>query len=445
MSHDLARRIVVTLHNKGHAAYWAGGCVRDLLLGREPKDYDVATDALATEIESYFPRARAVGAQFGVMLVQEGDAQVEVATFRLDHDYRDGRRPASVSFTRSAEQDVRRRDFTINGLLYDPLAEEYLDFVGGRGDIAARLVRAIGSPAERFSEDKLRMLRAVRFAARLDFTIEPETFQAIRDHAAGIRQIAAERVRDELNRILTEGSARRGFELLDETGLLSEILPEVARMKGVAQPPEFHPEGDVWIHTLLMLEKLENPTVELALGTLLHDVGKPGTYRVAERIRFDGHVEAGVEIAGRICERLRYSRKETQQVIALVANHMRFRDVQRMRASTLKKFMRLPGFGEHLELHRHDCLASHRDLGNYEFVRQKETELDEEDLRPPRLISGDDLMAAGYEPGPQFKAVLSAVENAQLEGRLSTREEAMAFVEQHFDKPEGRGKKLPGQ
>jgi poly(A) polymerase len=438
-SRDLARRILVTLRDKGHTAYWAGGCVRDLLLGREPKDYDVATDALAAEIQSYFPRSKAVGAQFGVILVQEGAARVEVTTFRLDHDYRDGRRPSSVSFTRSPEQDVRRRDFTINGLLFDPLANLYLDFVGGRSDIEARLIRAIGSPAERFSEDKLRMLRAVRFAARLDFAIESKTFQAIREHAPEIRQIAPERVRDELNRILTEGRARRGFELLDETGLLSEILPEVARMKGVAQPPEFHPEGDVWTHTLLMIEKLENPTVPLALGTLLHDVGKPGTYRVAERIRFDGHVEAGMEIAERICQRLRYSRKETEQVIALVAHHMRFRDVTRMRASTLKRFMRLEGFGEHLELHRLDCLASHRDLGNYEFVRQKEAELGEEGLRPPRLISGDDLKAAGYEPGPQFKEVLRAVENAQLEGRLSTREEALAFVEQHFPKPDGRG------
>jgi poly(A) polymerase len=437
---DLARHIVVTLRDKGHVAYWAGGCVRDLLLGVEPQDYDVATDALAVEIQSYFPRSNAVGAQFGVVLVPWDEAQVEVATFRLDHDYRDGRRPSSVSFTRSAEQDVQRRDFTINGLLFDPLEDRYLDFVGGRRDLEARLIRAIGSAAERFAEDKLRMLRAVRLAARLDFAIESETLAAIRGHAPEVLQIAPERIRDELNRILTEGRARRGFELLDETGLLNAILPEVARMKGVAQPPEFHPEGDVWTHTLLMLEQLENPTVTLALGTLLHDVGKPPTYRVAGRIRFDGHVEAGVEIARGICERLRYSNTETEQVVALVANHMRFREVTRMRTSTLKRFMRLPGFEEHLELHRLDCLGSHRDLGNYEFLRRMESELDEKDLRPPRLITGDDLIAAGYEPGPPFQAILAAVENAQLEGQLNSREEALAFVERRFEKPAGRGR-----
>jgi len=436
---ELARHVVVTLRDKGHEAYWAGGCVRDLLLGREPKDYDVASGAPAAEIQGYFPGAVAVGERFGVVLVRQDEAQVEVATFRLDHDYRDGRRPSSVSFTRSPEQDVQRRDFTINGLLFDPLDERCLDFVGGRRDLEARLIRAIGSPAERFAEDKLRMLRAVRFAARLDFAIESETLTAIRDRAPEIEQVSPERIRDELNRILTEGRARRGFELLDETGLLNAILPEVARMKGVAQPPEFHPEGDVWTHTLLMLESLDNPTVTLALGTLLHDVGKPPTYRVAERIRFDGHVEAGVEAARGICERLRYSNKETDQVLALVANHMRFRDVTRMRTSTLKRFMRLPGFDEHLELHRLDCLGSHRDLDNYEFMRRMESELDAEDLRPPPLITGDDLIAAGYEPGPPFQTMLAEVENAQLEGMLNNREEALAFVKQRFEKPTGQG------
>jgi poly(A) polymerase len=435
---QLARHVVVTLRDKGHEAYWAGGCVRDLLLGREPQDYDVATSALAADIQSYFPESVAVGAQFGVVLVRQDDAQVEVATFRLDHDYRDGRRPSRVSFTRSAEQDVRRRDFTINGLLWDPVEERCLDFVEGRRDLDTRLIRAIGSPTERFAEDKLRMLRAVRFAARLDFVIEPETLTAVRHHAAEITQISPERIRDEISRILTEGRARRGFELLDETGLLAVVLPEVARMKGVPQPPEFHPEGDVWFHTLLMLENLENPTVTLALGTLLHDVGKPPTYRVVERIRFDGHVEAGEEIARAICERLRYSNKDIEQVVALVANHMRFRDVTQMRTSTLKRFLRLPQFDEHLELHRLDCLGSHRDLGNYEFVRRMESGLGEEDLRPPRLVTGNDLIAAGYEPGPPFQVMLAAVENAQLDGRLSNREEALEFVAQRFEKPTGQ-------
>jgi poly(A) polymerase len=429
---ELAHHIVVTLRDQGHEAYWAGGCVRDALLGREPEDYDVATGALPSEVQRCFPNSRAVGAQFGVVLVREGGVEVEVATFRLDHDYLDGRRPTGVSFARSPQEDVRRRDFTINGLLFDPLENRVLDFVDGRRDLDARLIRAIGNPEERFTEDKLRMLRAVRFAARLAFTIEAETLRAIQDHASEISRIAPERIRDELNCILTEGGARRGFELLEETGLLEVILPEVARMKGVEQPPQFHPEGDVWTHTLLMLEKLENPTVSLALGTLLHDVGKPPTFRVAERIRFDGHVEAGVEITQQICERLRYSLKESEQAVALVANHMRFGEVTRMRPSTLKRFMRLPSFDEHLELHRLDCLGSHRGLENYEFVRQKESELDEEDLRPPPLITGDDLIAAGYKPGPRFKEMLTEVESAQLEGSITSREQALEYVEGRF-------------
>jgi poly(A) polymerase len=433
---ELARHIATVLRTHGHEAYWAGGCVRDLLLGREPQDYDVATSASAAEVQTLFPGAHAVGAQFGVVLVAQNSAEVEVATFRLDHDYRDGRRPESVTFTRSAQEDVQRRDFTINGLLFDPIEQQTLDFVGGRQDLDTRVIRAIGSPTKRFAEDKLRMLRAVRFAARLDFSIEPQTFRAIRERAAEILQIAPERIRDELNRILTEGRARRGFELLDETGLLAVILPEVARLKGVSQPPEFHPEGDVWTHTLLMLENLHDPPLTLALGALLHDVGKPPTFRVAERIRFDGHVDAGVDIAERICERLRYSRKQTEQVLALVANHMRFRDVTHMRPSTLKRFMRLPDFAEHLELHRLDCLASHGSLDNHEFVRKMQAELGEEDLRPQPLITGDDLIAAGYSPGPAFKMMLSGVETAQLEGRLTTREQALAFVQERFGKPE---------
>ncbi len=435
-----AQHIVEQLRRRGHQAYWAGGCVRDLLLGREPNDYDVATDALPRQVQQYFPGSPAVGAKFGVILVREGEAEVEVATFRTEQDYRDGRRPENVRFTASPEQDVQRRDFTINGLLYDPLEKRCLDFVAGRADLEARLIRAIGRPEQRFAEDKLRMLRAVRFAAALGFSIEAATMRAIQAHAPEISEISAERIRDELNHILTEGAARRGFELLDEAGLLAPILPEVAAMKGVAQPPEFHPEGDVWTHTLLMLEKLEKPSVTLALGTLLHDVGKPLTYRVADRIRFDGHVEAGVEMAEQIGVRLRYSRHEIEQVKALVGHHMRFREVTRMRPSTLKKMMRLPEFAEHLELHRLDCLASHRDLGNYEFVREKLAELPEEELRPSRLISGRDLIAAGYRPGPSFQTILAAVEDAQLEGRITTKEEALALVEANYLPPQGRPK-----
>ena len=411
-----------------------------MFLGTTPRDYDVATDALSEQIKARFPDSVAVGAKFGVVLVRSGSAQVEVATFRREHDYLDGRRPESVSFTRSANEDAQRRDFTINGLLFDPVEQKYHDYVGGRKDLESRLIRAIGSPAERLAEDKLRMLRAVRFAARLDFDIESKTMEAIRAHCEEIGEISAERIRDEMNRILTEGGARRGFELLDETGLLSAILPEVGAMKGVPQAPEFHPEGDVWTHTLLMLEQLENPSVTLALGVLLHDVGKPATIRFAERIRFDGHVEKGARLTVQALERLRYSRAEIEQVTALVQHHMRFGHVTQMRESKLKKFLRLPDFGAHLELHRLDCLSSHRNLANYDFVRGKQAELPTEELRPPRLATGEDLIAAGYKPGPAFKKILTELEEAQLEGTVKTKDEAMAWVRERFEAPAGEGR-----
>ena len=437
---QLAREIIDRLRGLGHEAYLAGGCVRDMFLGTTPKDYDVATDALTEQIEACFPDSLAVGAKFGVVLVRSGEAQVEVATFRREHNYRDGRRPESVSFTRNAQEDAQRRDFTINGLLFDPVEEKYHDYVGGRKDLESQLIRAIGAPAERLAEDKLRMLRAVRFAARLGFDIESKTMEAIQAHCKEIGEISAERIRDEISRILTEGGARPGFELLDETGLLSAILPEVEAMKGVPQPPEFHPEGDVWTHTLLMLEQLENPSVTLALGVLLHDVGKPATIRFAERIRFDGHVEEGVRLTVQALERLRYSRAEIEQVTALVQHHMRFGHVTRMRESKLKRFLRLPYFGEHLELHRLDCLSSHRNLANYDFVRGKQTELPKEKLRPARLVTGEDLIAAGYKPGPAFKKILTEVEDAQLEGRVGTKDEAMAWVGERFEAPAGEGR-----
>ena len=431
-SETLARQVIETLRRAGHQAYLVGGCVRDLLLGRKPEDFDVATDARPDRIMDLFPRSGRVGAHFGVILVRDVFSQVEVATFRSDHDYTDGRRPALVHFERNPSQDVQRRDFTINGLMMDPDSGEILDFVEGRQDLERRVVRAIGDPDERFREDHLRMLRAVRFAARLDFTIDPATFEAIRRRHSDVLRVSAERVRDELVRILTEGGARRGFEMLDASGLLACILPEVAAMKGVEQPPEYHPEGDVWTHTLLLLEQLVNPTPELALGALLHDVGKPGTFRVADRIRFDGHVEEGVRLTRAIMSRLRFSRDETERVEALVANHMKFKDAARMKESTLKKFLRMPGFAEHLELHRLDVLSSNRRLDNWELIRRKLSELSEEQLHPERLLSGADLIAAGYEPGPRFSEILSAVEEAQLEGRIRTAGEAMALVRSRF-------------
>jgi putative nucleotidyltransferase with HDIG domain len=364
--------------------------------------------------------------------VRDAFSQIEVATFRSDHDYEDGRRPGAVHFEKDPRQDVLRRDFTINGLMMDPDTGEVLDYVGGRADLDQRVVRAIGDPVERFREDHLRMLRAIRFAARLGFTIDEATFAAIRAQHELILRVSAERSRDELVRILTEGGARRGFEMLDASGMLAVLLPEVAAMKGVEQPPEYHPEGDVWVHTLLLLEQLDHPTPTLALGALLHDVGKPPTFRIAERIRFDGHVEEGVLLAHQILTRLRFSRDEMEQVEALVANHMRFKDVQQMRDSTLKRFLRMPGFEEHLELHRLDCLSSNKRLENYELVKEKLCALTEEQLKPARLLSGADLIAAGYEPGPQFTEILQAVEDAQLEGRIHTAGEAMALVREQW-------------
>src|SRR5450432_2364693 len=345
---DHAISVIRTLRDAGFPAYLVGGCVRDLILGRKPADYDVATRATPQEVMELFPETYAVGAQFGVVLVPTPDraGTVEVATFRSDAGYSDGRHPDSVRYSRDAREDVERRDFTINGLLLDPLSDEVLDFVGGRQDIEARIVRTIGDPERRFTEDKLRLLRAVRFAARFEYEMETTAFAAIRNLAPQIHQVSRERVADELNKMLTEGRARRAFELLDATALLPEVLPEIAAMKGVAQPPQYHPEGDVWQHTLLLLGQLHQPSPTLAWGALLHDVGKPPTFRVADRIRFDGHVEEGVRLAHGILTRLRFSREEMEQVEALVNNHMRFKDVSHMKESTLKRFLRLPIFEE---------------------------------------------------------------------------------------------------
>jgi len=428
----LAHRAIATLRHAGHPAYLVGGCVRDLLLGVPPKDFDVATDARPDRIMILFPNSGQVGAHFGVVLVRDEFAQVEVATFRSDNEYTDGRRPDSVQFETDPREDVLRRDFTINGLLMDPDSGEVLDYVEGRADLERGVVRAIGDAAVRFREDHLRLLRAIRFAARLNFTIDPATFEAMRKCHAQIRSVSAERVRDELARILTEGGAKRGFELLDESGMLAEILPEVSAMKGVEQPPQYHPEGDVWVHTLLLLEGLRQPSLTLALGALLHDVGKPPTFRVAERIRFDGHAEEGARMTRVILQRLRFSNDVTEQVEMLVANHMRFKDVPKMRDSKLKRFLRMPDFPELLELHRLDSMAGSRRLENYELVRQKLQEIPVEHLKPKLLVTGTDLIAAGYRPGPMFSTILTAVEDAQLDGRIHSTDEGLALVRELF-------------
>ncbi|MGC2636697.1 MAG: CCA tRNA nucleotidyltransferase [Acidobacteriaceae bacterium] len=438
-----AERIVDRLRAAGHEAYFAGGCVRDLLLGTFPKDFDVATSAHPDAVLAMFPRTFAVGAHFGVVLVCE-DAEgqeivTEVATFRSDGAYLDGRHPAEVRFSTSTREDVLRRDFTINGMMLDPILQRetcsltsaLLDYVGGQNDLRDGVIRAIGEARRRFEEDKLRMLRAVRFAARLGYAIEPETERAIRELAPGLAQVSRERVRDELTRMLTEGRARRAFELLDQTGLLRQVLPEIVRMHGVDQPPEYHPEGDVFVHTLLLLEKLPagcSPT--LGWGALLHDVGKPATFshHPPDRIRFNGHVEVGVKIAHEILRRLRFSNEDCAQILALVENHMRFGDVEKMKESTLKRFFRLPQFDEHLALHRLDVLSSHGDLSLWDFAKRKREEMPEEEVRPALLVTGRDLIEAGYQPGPQFKDMLALAEDAQLEGRIRTREEGLALI-----------------
>jgi poly(A) polymerase len=449
-----AREIVVALRAAGHQAHFAGGCVRDLLLGIEPKDFDVATSATPDVVTAMFPKTYSVGAHFGVVLVctpiEDGDIATEVATFRHDGAYSDGRRPDAVRFSTDPREDVLRRDFTINGMLLDPIlfeetgnaAAATLDFVGGRKDLQAGIIQAIGNPALRFAEDKLRMLRGVRFAARLDYQIEPHTMAAIRDAAANIVQVSLERIRDELTMMLTEGRARKAFELLDATGLLEQVLPEAVKMHGVEQPPQYHPEGDVWIHTMLLLEKLPagaSPT--LAWGALLHDIGKPATFRPpdpnkpGDRIRFDGHVEVGVRIAQSILSRLRFSNEDTEQILALVKNHMRFADILHMRESTLKRFLRLPKFEEHLALHWMDASSAHGDLRLYEFAKERFEATPIETMRPKLLLTGKNLIDAGYRPGPQFKEMLEVAEDAQLEGRAMTTDDGLAIVRERFGAP----------
>ena len=450
-----ALQIAECLGALGYAAYFAGGCVRDLLLGRAPHDFDVATSATPDVVQQAFLRTEAVGAHFGVVLVIDNidgnRVATEVATFRSDGAYSDGRRPDAVRFSTDPAEDVRRRDFTINGLLLDPLAFErgeplyscVFDVVGGQADLEAGVIRAIGEPDLRFTEDKLRMLRAVRFAARLGFSIDPKTMQAICSHAATIHQVSCERIRDEFTKILTEGAAPRGFELLDQTGLLNEVLPEVKRLQGVEQPPQYHPEGDVWIHTLMLLEQLSaGSSTTLAWGMLLHDIGKPATFtppdpkRLDDRIRFNGHVEVGVAIARTILTRLRFSNQECEQILALIKHHMQFGDVRKMKQSTLKRFLRLPHFEEHLALHHADVMSSHGLLEMYEYAKQNYERMPLQEIKPELLLSGDDLIAAGFRPGPRFREMLTIAEDAQLEGVVSTREEALKLVQERFGAPD---------
>ncbi|MCY3021386.1 MAG: CCA tRNA nucleotidyltransferase [Planctomycetota bacterium] len=430
--------VVRKLAAAGFRAVFAGGCVRDMLLGVQPQDYDVATSATPEQTMALFPRTVAVGVAFGVVRVlSEGEQPlaVEVATFRGETTYSDGRHPDKVCFTDEVE-DVKRRDFTVNGLLFDPLKNDVLDYVGGRRDLERKRLRAIGDPRQRFKEDHLRMLRAVRFASTLGFEIDVTTLRAIKTSAPRITAISAERIRDELSLMLTGPDPRRAFELLKKTRLLKHVLPEADAMEGVPQPPEFHPEGDVWVHTLLMLGHLEDASVTLALGVLLHDVGKPATFEQADRIRFNEHERVGAEMAEKIMARLKYSSEEAERVSDLVRQHMIFKDAHRMRPATLKRFLRQPHFDEHLALHRLDCLASHGSLEAYDFCVAALQKQSTETLRPQPLITGRDLIALGLEPGPRFKAILAEVEDRQLEGTLTDKESALAHVRKMLATPD---------
>ncbi|MBI4040263.1 MAG: CCA tRNA nucleotidyltransferase [Deltaproteobacteria bacterium] len=446
-----ALSIVQRLRKHGHIAYFAGGCVRDMLMKRSPKDWDIATSAPPEIVLSLFKKTFEKGKAFGVISVLIQKKEYEVTTFRQEGKYSDGRHPDHVAWTND-RQDALRRDFTINGMFYDPIQKKFIDHVDGEKDLALKQIRAIGNPVHRFEEDKLRMIRAVRFATRFQFEIEPETKRAIHTLAPKIHEVSVERIRDELIKILTEGPAHQGLKLLSEVGLLKEILPEAEAMKGVAQPPEFHPEGDVWIHTLLALSHLNHPNPELAMGTLLHDIGKPPTFSIQERIRFDGHVDVGAQMAKNICRRLRFSNDQIEHIASLVRQHLQFINVRKMRKSTLKRFLMQERFDDHLELHRVDCLACHQMMEQYEFCKEKLEALRQEPPLKKPLVSGKDLIRLGFKPGILFKEILHDVETAYLEGAIQNKREGLKWVQHKFSsamaehsKPQHHKKKRPTQ
>jgi poly(A) polymerase len=439
---ESARGIVQRLQDAGFIAYYAGGCVRDQVMGVEPHDFDVATSAHPPQVQGLFRRTVAVGAHFGVIVVLEDGHEFQIATFRNDGQYVDGRHPQSVSFA-TPEEDAARRDFTINGLFFDPVANRLIDFVGGQADLARKTLRAIGNPYDRFREDRLRLLRAVRFATTLGFDLETQTWRAVCENARHIEEVSAERIREELVKILVSPRRVRGFDLLDESGLLAVVLPEVEALKGCEQPPQFHPEGDVFVHTRIMLGLLPaHVSVPLVLSVLLHDIGKPATFAVdaTGRIRFSGHDKLGAEMTEAIMTRLRFSRAEIDATVEAVANHMVFKDVQQMRVAKLKRFLARPHIDDELELHRVDCASSHGMLDNYEYLHTKRTEFASEPLIPPPLVSGHDLITMGFKPGPRFSEILEAVQSRQLEGTLTSPEEALAWVRQEWEAdPKGGG------
>ncbi len=430
---NAAIHVIQTLAKAGYQALLAGGCVRDGLLGKTPKDFDVATNATPDQVIKLFPGAQTVGAHFGVVIVKQGGHHIEVATFRKDGSYSDGRRPDSVEFS-SAEEDAQRRDFTVNGLFEDPIKGEIIDYVNGRADMQARVLRAIGDPEARFMEDQLRLMRAVRFATVLDFQIEPQTWAAVCKLSSRLGSVSVERLREEFSRIMLHPNRVRGFDLLVESGLIKEFLPEILVLQGCEQPPQFHPEGDVYVHTRLMLSLLpEEVSLPLVLSVLLHDIAKPATQTTDEngRIRFNGHDQLGALMTADILKRLKYPNHVIEPAVEAVANHMVFKDVPKMRVSRLKRFMARPGFEDEMELHRVDCLGCHGYLDNYKLLREKQAEFANEPLIPPTLINGRDLMQHGIPSGPVMGHLLTAVQNLQLEGTLTTHEEALAWALAH--------------
>ncbi len=434
---DFAREVVVELRKAGHKAFCVGGCARDTLLGIEPKEYDITTSATPEEVSEIFPHTVPIGVSFGVILVITGKYQFEVATFRKDQSYTDGRHPDKVIYSSEEQEDVLRRDFTINGMLYDPVQEEVIDYVNGIEDIKSKIVQTIGDPYERFNEDKLRMMRAIRFSSRYNLELNLDTFQAIEKLAVDITQVSSERIRDEITKIITQSNPGHGLNMLSVSGLLKYILPEVEIMHGVEQPPEFHPEGDVFIHTCLVLDKLHKNqggvvSPELAIGALLHDVGKPPTFSVSDRIRFNGHDKLGADMSKRICRELKFSNKQIEVIYALIRDHLKFKDVFNMKKSTLKRFIGMPHFEEHMALHLADCQASHGLTAAYDFVMEKYNDFEEEEIKPAPLISGRELIEMGYKPGPLFSDILNFVEEAQLEGEITNTQEAIEAVLENY-------------
>jgi poly(A) polymerase len=434
----LAVQIVKTLRDAGHTAYFAGGCVRDYLMKRTAEDYDIATSAKPEEVEHLFSKCIPVGKQFGVMIVVHGEFQFEVATFRTEDKYEDGRHPEKVSFS-SPELDAKRRDFTVNGLFYDPVSKKVIDFIDGKSDIRKKLIQTIGNPAHRFEEDHLRILRAIRFAANLNFNIEAGTWEAIRKYRKKIHLVSKERVRDELIKMFTRRGAGRGLGLLSESGLLAEILPEIEEMKGVEQPEEFHPEGDVFIHTQLLMEgvsECEKPSVTLAFGALLHDIGKPPTYAKEKgEIHFYNHAHIGAKIAKKLLIRLRFSNKQIEEIVSCVENHMKFANVREMRTGKLKQFLTRPTFLTELELHRIDCMASHKQLDLFRFLKKKLREYKKEELKPKCIVNGHDLLSLGIKAGPLMKEILNEVYVLQLEGQFKDKEAACNWIRENYLTP----------